>query len=91
MYNNYCCWETVIITEIARVAQLVEHNLAKVGAAGSSPVSRLEKNHLKCGSFFFCLAQRRQLEPQEKYRNLDNNFLLLYNERSDILYVLGKK
>ncbi len=24
----------------ARVAQLVEHNLAKVGAAGSSPVSR---------------------------------------------------
>ena len=24
----------------ARVAQLVEHDLAKVGAAGSSPVSR---------------------------------------------------
>ena len=26
----------------ARVAQLVEHDLAKVGAAGSSPVSRLK-------------------------------------------------
>lgn len=26
--------------EYARVAQLVEHDLAKVGAAGSSPVSR---------------------------------------------------
>lgn len=25
---------------LARVAQLVEHDLAKVGAAGSSPVSR---------------------------------------------------
>ena len=27
----------------ARVAQLVEHDLAKVGAAGSSPVSRSHK------------------------------------------------
>ena len=37
----------------ARVAQLVEHNLAKVGAAGSSPVSRLKKrNHAKHGFFF---------------------------------------
>ena len=27
-------------TIYARVAQLVEHDLAKVGAAGSSPVSR---------------------------------------------------
>ncbi len=27
---------------IARVAQLVEHDLAKVGVAGSSPVSRSE-------------------------------------------------
>ena len=26
--------------QYARVAQLVEHDLAKVGAAGSSPVSR---------------------------------------------------
>ena len=28
----------------ARVAQLVEHDLAKVGAAGSSPVSRSQRN-----------------------------------------------
>ena len=28
----------------ARVAQLVEHDLAKVGAAGSSPVSRSSLN-----------------------------------------------
>lgn len=31
---NYIC------SPIARVAQLVEHDLAKVGVAGSSPVSR---------------------------------------------------
>ncbi len=30
----------IIIKVDARVAQLVEHDLAKVGAAGSSPVSR---------------------------------------------------
>ncbi len=29
----------------ARVAQLVEHDLAKVGAAGSSPVSRSLKKY----------------------------------------------
>ena len=29
--------------QYARVAQLVEHDLAKVGAAGSSPVSRSYK------------------------------------------------
>ncbi len=31
----------------ARVAQLVEHNLAKVGVAGSNPVSRSITNHLE--------------------------------------------
>ena len=31
----------------ARVAQLVEHDLAKVGAAGSSPVSRSHRNTKK--------------------------------------------
>ena len=34
----------------ARVAQLVEYNLAKVGVAGSSPVSRF---FLWCGSLDF--------------------------------------
>ena len=31
----------------ARVAQLVEHNLPKVGVAGSSPVSRLKKETIQ--------------------------------------------
>ncbi len=34
----------------ARVAQLVEHNLAKVGVAGSNPVSR-SKGRTSCGFF----------------------------------------
>ena len=38
----------------ARVAQLVEHDLAKVGAAGSSPVSR-SKDSRKLESFFYCI------------------------------------
>ena len=32
----------------ARVAQLVEHHLAKVGVAGSSPVSRSGEKAHKC-------------------------------------------
>ena len=35
--NSYFC------RELAGVAQLVEHDLAKVGVAGSSPVSRSKK------------------------------------------------
>ena len=35
-----CLTEIADTTTYARVAQLVEHDLAKVGAAGSSPVSR---------------------------------------------------
>src|SRR5512146_2365931 len=34
------CRSTKILTAHAGIAQLVEHNLAKVGVAGSSPVSR---------------------------------------------------
>ena len=30
----------IFASAIARIAQLVEHNLAKVGVAGSNPVSR---------------------------------------------------
>ena len=36
----------------ARVAQLVEHDLAKVGVAGSSPVCRSEKESSTEDSFF---------------------------------------
>ena len=36
----------------ARIAQLVEHDLAKVGVAGSSPVSRSLKGFTFCEAFF---------------------------------------
>ncbi len=39
----------------ARVAQLVEYDLAKVGAAGSSPVSRSLKPLIFQGFFVFVL------------------------------------
>ena len=45
------------VKNIAKVAQLVEHDLAKVGVAGSSPVFR--SRHIKnapfhrCGGAFF--------------------------------------
>ena len=40
-----------VLKKIARIAQLVEHDLAKVGVAGSSPVSRSE-NPLNMRGFF---------------------------------------
>ena len=39
------------IANIAKLAQLVEHDLAKVGVAGSSPVFRSDAT----GVAFFCL------------------------------------
>ena len=33
-----------VATGVAGIAQLVEHHLAKVGVAGSSPVSRFSRN-----------------------------------------------
>lgn len=47
----------------ARVAQLVEHDLAKVGAAGSSPVSRsnIKKSDSKRNrSFFTCIGNKNK-------------------------------
>ena len=46
--------------ENARVAQLVEHDLAKVGAAGSSPVSCSLKPLKKQG--FLCLRTEEMLD-----------------------------
>jgi hypothetical protein len=43
--------------KIAGIAQLVEHNLAKVGVAGSSPVSRFQ---LKGGTGDLVSATARQ-------------------------------
>ena len=52
----------------ARVAQLVEHNLAKVGAAGSSPVSRsnIKKSDSKRNRSFLLRAP-----PWLEVRGLD--------------------
>ena len=50
-----------LCTAIAKVAQLVEHDLAKVRVAGSSPVFRSKCNS---GCIFFCtelLAQMAKL------------------------------
>jgi hypothetical protein len=37
-HENRLYWSALVV--VAGIAQLVEHNLAKVGVAGSSPVSR---------------------------------------------------
>ena len=46
---------------IAGIAQLVEHNLAKVGVAGSSPVSRSPEENVAGWS---SLAARRAHNPE---------------------------
>ena len=40
----------IFASPIAGIAQLVEHDLAKVGVAGPSPVSRSKES--PCGDFF---------------------------------------
>ena len=58
----------------ARIAQLVEHDLAKVGVAGSSPVSRSEKSlTFVCRAFF--------MENSEYY------IYLLESESDGVWYV----
>ncbi len=48
----------MLSAEYARVAQLVEHDLAKVGAAGSSPVSRSFYGRKPLVQAFFFLLQK---------------------------------
>lgn len=48
----------------ARVAQLVEHNLAKVGVAGSNPVSRSKKAQNYLG-FSFTLKGWSEFEIEQ--------------------------
>ena len=48
----------MLSAEYARVAQLVEHDLAKVGAAGSSPVSRSFYGRKPLVQDFFFLLQK---------------------------------
>ena len=58
-------------TSYARVAQLVEHDLAKVGAAGSSPVSRSGKRDTSHDvSLFFESCRTRSFEVYAPLRSL---------------------
>ncbi len=53
--NAYLC------IAIAKIAQLVEHNLAKVGVAGSSPVFRSKRTFKILVCRVFALAKIAQL------------------------------
>jgi len=46
----------------AKVAQLVEHDLAKVGVAGSNPVFRSTKNAGLQAGFFYALLREVRSE-----------------------------
>ena len=56
MWNDaesyFCTPKKLVLINNAKVAHLVEHDLAKVGVAGSSPVFRSEDHPAKCGIFF---------------------------------------
>jgi hypothetical protein len=45
----------IFARDFAGVAQLVEHDLAKVGVAGSSPVSRSNKKAVKTAFYYLRL------------------------------------
>ena len=56
-------------TTYARVAQLVEHDLAKVGAAGSSPVSRSGKRDTSHDvSLFFVLLHSAPVGAEQRLK-----------------------
>ena len=59
-----------IFQRFAGVAQLVEHNLAKVSVAGSSPVSRSKKGYLPKGEYFFCFARVAELADARDLKSL---------------------
>jgi len=53
----------LVLTKYAEVAHLVEHDLAKVGVAGSSPVFRSKKkSSVFPGGFFFNNSVTRVVE-----------------------------
>mgnify|MGYP006870346214 CR=1 FL=1 len=81
--------------EYARVAQLVEHDLAKVGAAGSSPVSRsfyLWLTPCKCGFCkgfsLFCilfLPRHRHCRSNPETCHLISEFSIFISELLSII------
>ncbi len=54
----------IFAPESAGVAQLVEHNLAKVRVAGSSPVSRSNKKLRKQLFYFYEFRRHFQMEEE---------------------------
>ena len=59
----------MLSAEYARVAQLVEHDLAKVGAAGSSPVSRSGKRDTSHDvSLFFVLLRSAPVGAEQRLK-----------------------
>ena len=58
-----------VFNTYARVAQLVEHDLAKVGAAGSSPVSRSGKRDTSHDvSLFFVLLRSAPVGAEQRLK-----------------------
>ena len=66
-HHNNCSSKKIFIfaREFAGVAQLVEHDLAKVGVAGSSPVSRSNKAATGYRSGFNVYEDRRHVYMEE--------------------------
>ena len=62
MWDSYFCTpksKKEVLINNAEVAHLVEHDLAKVGVAGSSPVFRSKKSR-KSGIFFLMFRDMEQ-------------------------------
>ena len=59
---------------VARVAQLVEHNLAKVGVAGSNPVSRSNVNLKKGPS----VSENGLLGPDSLFFLVIKNLFIIF-------------
>ena len=58
---------------LAGIAQLVEHDLAKVGVEGPSPFSRSKKeNHLSRWFFFFMCRDKKELGAETPWGRGDD-------------------
>ena len=71
----------------ARVAQLVEYDLAKVGVAGSSPVSRSFLFCKPCfqGFFFYIEIYLRSLKKYVKHKCLCPKIIILLAPQKGLL------
>ena len=69
----------------ARVAQLVERDLAKVEAAGSSPVSRFKRNTKKMVSNripSFCVSFRARSNAKKQRKYTENLACFRYKDKN---------